>query len=330
MRKLAVFLLLLPLPLVSQVKILMPVVVRDAAGKPVTDLQASDFQVSGPKNASIDRMWLVPPATLSNDDSQMPVLVVYDAANVSNQYPEVTAKRLRALLSAVAQHRAPVTLLINSADGLHSIYDPATSPDVLSAALTLMDDPKATNSDPNVEEQVARLRLLSTLEPIRNFRYDHGLNQMNSLLAVAHLSGQSGRRKAVLWLTGYPAFDSRRPQYELMVEELNAARVSVYPFCGASVHDNGSLSITPLLELGESTGGLIFEANPFKGTVTLTSDWQAVQATLADFGSYYMVAVEVPTPKDTSWVRVKITLNRPGLMLRAAPGFYGLKPLKTK
>ncbi|MFZ0315195.1 MAG: hypothetical protein WAL85_21020 [Candidatus Korobacteraceae bacterium] len=49
MRRLLLLLLLLPLPLISQVKILMPVVVKDAAGKPVTDLKLSDFQVSGPK-----------------------------------------------------------------------------------------------------------------------------------------------------------------------------------------------------------------------------------------------------------------------------------------
>ena len=45
----------------SQVKILMPVVVKDAAGKSSTDLKISDFSVSGPKDVSIDRMWLVPP-----------------------------------------------------------------------------------------------------------------------------------------------------------------------------------------------------------------------------------------------------------------------------
>lgn len=62
-----------PLPLVSQVKILMPVVVKNAAGNPVTDLTLSDFSASGPKYIRIDRMWLVPPQTVSKDNPGMPL-----------------------------------------------------------------------------------------------------------------------------------------------------------------------------------------------------------------------------------------------------------------
>ncbi len=58
-RVLIFVLLILPSTLLCQVKILMPVVVKDAGGTPVTDLKESDFHVSGPKGVSIDKMWLV-------------------------------------------------------------------------------------------------------------------------------------------------------------------------------------------------------------------------------------------------------------------------------
>ncbi len=135
MRRFLIFLLLLPLPLVSQVKILMPVVVKDAGGKPVTDLKQSDFQVSGPKNVTVDRMWLVPPQTVSEQDSRTPVTVLYDAVNVASSNPNLTTSWLRSFLSDVAMRQLPVTFYINTADGLRLIYDPSTAPEILSQAL---------------------------------------------------------------------------------------------------------------------------------------------------------------------------------------------------
>jgi hypothetical protein len=321
MRRLLLLLLLLPLPLVCQVKILMPVVVKDTQGRPVTDLKLSDFQVTGPKNVSIDRMWLVPPQTVSERDTRTPVLVLYDAASAEVSDPAQRTKWLRWFLGMVAQHRLPVTFYINEADGLHLIYDPTTPPEVLSAALALRKKPKATTTDPKVEEEAETLSLLSTCSPVRNFPYPFysAANQMHSLIAVAHLLQQSDTRKAVIWLadpirvpeelTG----DNSRSLYEAGIEELNAAHVSVYP--DVFSHTFGSY---PQLPLAKDTGGLSFNglSNP-------------LPATLSDFGSYYMLAVAVPTPRDLRWIPIKIKVNRHGLKVRAAPGFYGLKPLKT-
>ncbi len=114
------------------------------------------------------------------------------------------------------------------------------------------------------------------------------------------------------------------PMYEAMVEELNAAHVSVYPILH---HLANPVSVgyvwdswKGVQQLAESTGGLAFQTSILSG----------VQPTIEDFGPYYMLAVEVPTPKELDWIPVKITINRPGVTVRAAPGFLGLKPVKTK
>ena len=59
----------------------MPVVVKDATGKPVTDLKASDFQASGPKNIHVDQMWFVPPQTVGSGSKEVSVVMLFDVAN---------------------------------------------------------------------------------------------------------------------------------------------------------------------------------------------------------------------------------------------------------
>jgi len=317
MRQFLIVLLLLPLPLVSQVKILMPVVVKDASGKPVTDLKLSDFQVSGPKNVTIDNMWLVPPQTVSAQDTRTPVTVLYDAADAANSNPDLTAKWIRAFLGEVAQHTAPVKFYIYTADGLRLIYDPATSPQVLTAALALVEKRQGTSSDPQVEEQAKKIELLTTSDRVRTFRFDYLHNQMSSLIALARLFPASDERTAVIWVTTeVPYWDKigEAPMQEMMCEQFNASRISLY----LPVADPAGT----LVRLALSTGGRSLGSNT-------GSLWYILQAALADFGPYYMLAVAVPTPKETDWIPVKIKVNRPGLTVRAAPGFLGLKPEKA-
>ncbi len=169
MRTLLLLLLLLPCSLYSQVKILMPVVAKDASGQAVTDLKASDFQISSPKNTSIETSWLVSPETVGKEDAHTPIVVLYDAANSSGSYPEVTGKRLRDFLRAVAQHRAPVTFLVDSADGIRLIYSPTTSPEVLLMALSSVEQSKGYSTDPKVARagrEVAVPQQIGTSSPL--------------------------------------------------------------------------------------------------------------------------------------------------------------------
>lgn len=368
MRRLIVFLLLLPLPVVSQVKILMPVLVKDAAGKPVTDLKVSDFEVSGPRNIRVQDMSLVEPQTVTKDDPRASVVVVYDAVNIPTSFFEANVRELRDFLREVANRRLPVTLLVNTEAGLRLVYNVRTPPEVLSAALaaTSGSKPKSTDvavpiTDPKVEEQIKNLQLLNTAVHISRSRLDAGVDQMKSLIALAHLLQQLPGRKALVWVaitspvlatqdpaywnspavpgvaiyagapplqsSGAPADKSLLPMYEGMVEELNTAHVSVYPMLYGQGNPVGVGYVWDswkgFQQLAESTGGLLFRLGQ------QTSILAAVDAAAADFGPYYMLAVEVPTPKELDWIPVKIKVKRPGLTVRAAPGFLGLRPVKT-
>lgn len=126
MRRVIVLLLLLPLPLISQVKILMPVVVKDASGEAVTDLKISDFQVSGPKNVRVDKMWLVQPGTTSLEIGRPPVFILYDPISTPT-FQGGPHLSLASILNAVADNKLPVSVYANVGGQLRLIYDVATS-----------------------------------------------------------------------------------------------------------------------------------------------------------------------------------------------------------
>jgi hypothetical protein len=349
MRTLLLFVLLLPTSLFAQVKILMPVVVKDTAGNGVTDLKESDFKVSGPKNVRLDRMWLVPAEPISNGNEGTSVVMLFDLANARGDVPS------QDLLERIAEKRMSVTILVNTTNGLQRIYDPATPPEVLSAALRILKDPSASNASPEIESLVEQLRALTKLDRNDTFRYDAGLNQMNTLVELARRLQLSEGRKALLWSTGAAYFSSSSygplgiippncesgkavdcaaeyPRSEIIAEALNAAHVTLYPAPGPQPGFYASSAIAPFVTLAQLTGGLTFYAvgEGYKDTIKVSSLWDALQKVLADFGSYYMLAVEAPASKETNWIPVKITVNRPGLTVRAAPGFLGLKPAKAK
>ncbi len=352
MRTLLLSVLLLPSLLFAQVKILMPVVVKDAAGKAVTDLKDSDFKV-GNKNIRVASVSLIDPQALSNDDARSSVVMIYDAANMPTTTFDLNVSDLRDFLSEIAHRRLAVTLLVNTESGIRLIYSARTSPEVLSAALSATSDNKSKEkqvappvTDPKVEQQIKNLQLLNTAGLVRRSRRDAEVDQMNSQMAFAHLSQQLRGRKALIWVTlaspvsatEIPSYWSGTtttqvdlpllPMYEATVEELNAAHVSVYPFLftQANPENYGALwnQWIALKQLAESTGGLALRLGQ------QTSLLAAVDTTFSDFGPYYMLVVEVPPAKSLDWIPVKITVDRPGLTVRAAPGYLGLKPLKTK
>lgn len=324
--------LLLPWSLFSEVKVLIPVVAKDASGQPITDLTVADLQVSGPHGIGIDDLQLIPPTT-SKRDLGIQLVILYDAANSRNPYPDLREKWLLAFLDTVAKNRLPATFFINTTDGLQSIYDPATGAEVLSAALILASTSNATTDNQQVQEQVRKLKLLSTTSRTHIFRFDARENQLNSLLAIARLEQGSPTRKALLWFTDVTLFSTGQwskptdppiPTYESVVEQLNASHVSVYPdlfnWRGFSSTDPSYYWYYAQQELAEATGGL---------SLTTDSISKAIEAVTADLGSYYMLTVTVPDPKKLDWVAVKIKVRRPGLTVRAPSGFLGSPQAKA-
>lgn len=356
MRILLTLFLLLGSSVYAQVKILMPVVVKDAAGKAVTDLKQSDFTVSGPKHVRVIDMSLIAPATVARDDARPSIIMLYDAANIVGLGHERNVQEIRDFLSQVANHRLPVTLLVNTEAGLRLIYDSRTPGEVLTAALAATAKSREKPADdrmPNdaqVQQQVNNLELLESAVGMHRGGLDASVDQMKSLIAFAHLVERFTDRKALVWITAESPVDATEdpaflasnanpwskpllPMYEAAIEELNAAHVSVYPllFNGANPVNFGAVwsSWTALQQLAASTGGLAFKPGDqisFKQNTFLA----AAELTMGDFGSYYTLTVEAPVSSKLDWIAVKIKVNHPGLTVRAAPGFLGLKSVKTK
>jgi VWFA-related protein len=352
--------LLLPATLASQVKILMPVVVKDAAGKPVIDLKIPDFHVSGPKNIRVAGIALVSPQGAATEGLMAPVTVIYDAANIATDSFELDVQHLREFLGEVANRRLPVTLLVSTRDGLHLVYSAQSSPDILTAGLAATQPPTARSTavtvptnDPKLDDQVKDLKVLNTAGYVSRSRLDAAMDQLDSLLSLAHLVQSLPGRKTLIWVTiaspvsptqdpaywssttYYPgatfnasmrADKSLLPTYEAMVEQLNAAHVSVYPLYVQGNPEASEVAFhswMALRQLAESTGGLAFRMGRQKSLLS------AVLTVMEDTSSYYMLDVEVPTSKKLDWIPVKVKVTSPGLTVRAAPGFLNL-PTKTK
>jgi VWFA-related protein len=342
MRTLLILVLLLPWSLLAQVKILMPVVVKDAAGQAVPDLKESDFKVSGPKNIALTDIAVVNPQPMKQDDARSSLVMIYDAVNLPTRSFELNVRDIRDFLSQAAKRKFPITLLVNSARGLRLIYNARTAPEVLLAALAATAESKTGAAEaaralaPAVREQIEALQLLNTTVNLPRSRLEAGVDQMNSLLA--RLLRPFPGRKALMWVTvaspvgatEIPAYwgtttthadQSLLPMYEATIEELNAADVSVYPFLfsQANPKDYGYLFDIwmGLKQLAESTGGMALRLGQE------TSLGAAADATMHDFGPYYMLTTEVSAPKELGWIPVKIKLDRPGVTVRERRDFSG-------
>ena len=358
MRSLLLLLLLLPSSLSTDIKILVPVVVKDTAGHAVTDLKVSDFQVSGPKSNKVLDMSLIPAGTSREDKKTQPLFVIYDAANIATNSAQLNIRDVRHFLSEVASRGLAVTFLVNTKAGLQQIYNPQTPPTTLAAALEATAQPPTLtvdgSGDPGFQEQVNSLKLLDSAASVNRPRVDAAVDQMQSLEAFARMVADVPGRKALVWVTtaspvsatqdpaywstttyqpGSTSDGSMRadrpllPAYQAVVEKLNASHVSVYPFFFSQANPQNDqvlwASWVGLKQLAESTGGVAYRLGQ------QTSLSAAVHSTISDFGPYYMLVVEAPAAKQLDWIPLHIKANRPGLTLRASPGFLSV-PGKTK
>src|SRR5215471_13954963 len=114
MRLLFLLILLLPSSLFSQVKALMPVVVKDASGKAVTNLKLTDFQVSGPKTSKVTDVSLVPAEASEPNENTSSVTVLFDASNIPTNRSQLNIREIRGFLGDVASRRLAVTFLVNT------------------------------------------------------------------------------------------------------------------------------------------------------------------------------------------------------------------------
>lgn len=251
----------------NETKVLVPVVVSPAGGHLILDLKAADFSVEGPKDIKLESAQLVPAEAMPDPQHTVPVFILYDAFFFPAPVQTILGDRLLDFLGEVAQHPSPVTLVVNTVNGLKPVYDFGTDPKVLGDALAALNS-GTKPSDAKVKDQVERLKLLKTYLPASGAVEDNTRLQFAGLTAISQILGRSPNRKAVLWMTwNYwlgsgsttttwtrstnaevrslssvagsrsedllnSASDQRYttvpPLYEKAITSLNAARISVY------------------------------------------------------------------------------------------------------
>jgi len=180
--------------------VLVPVVVSQASGKPVLNLNASNFSVEGRKPVELGNAELIPAEAMNDPQHTIPVFVLYDAYFFPAPLQNMIGAELLQFLGDLAQNYSPVTLVVNTPGGLKLVYDFGTDPKVLAEALTALNNGGKV-ADPKVKEQLDRLKVLKTFVPAPGSLENQTVLQFAGLSQMAQVLGHSPNRKAVIWLT---------------------------------------------------------------------------------------------------------------------------------
>jgi VWFA-related protein len=180
-------------------KILVPVV-ADQGGKPVLDLQATNFSVEGAKGIQLSSVQMVPAEAMNDPQHTFPVFILYDAYYFTAPVQAMVGADLLQFLTDLSQHYSPVTLVVNTPMGLKLVYDFGTDPRILGDALAALDT-GAKVSDPKVKDQLEKLKLLKIFVPAPAAVEDLTIVQFGGLEHMAQVLGRSPNRKALVWMT---------------------------------------------------------------------------------------------------------------------------------
>jgi VWFA-related protein len=144
------------------------------------------------------------------------------------------------------------------------------------------------------------------------------------------------RRKVVALISEGFYFDPEKPEYQLALEAARRANLAIYAFdpkfvgsIDGMVHaesvDDAALarkadrdSVAGLQILAANTGG--------RATVRTNFLAEGVRQMIADNRSYYLLRYYSPAPQDGKFHEIRVTTRRPGLEVRARPGYTAAKP----
>jgi VWFA-related protein len=351
----------------NETKMLLPVVVTQADGKPCVDLREADFKVEGKHVLRVESAQLIAPERVSAEDTRTPVFVVYNATDRYDFGTAVTVqasinREVLSMLAEIAKTAEPVTLIVFTPDGLKLIHDFSTPPAVLSVALAAVEQGK-DSSDPKVQEEVVRLRLLKSVTP-GHLDSTSDAAELGALERMAKILQRSPNRKGLVWLgTGFylqlgfgtSAVTQYSANEQHAVDTLNAAHISVYPFQSQdqSHEADNSNTFDPLRPTANNTrdsvdtrpgnsapylippratgqaGDALRQLAYSTGGVKLNNPpkitlTQAVANLRSDFGPYYMLTVSLENAKKTEWIPLKVKVTREGAKVRAQPMYLAI------
>jgi VWFA-related protein len=305
-------------------------------GKPVTDLLASEFQLSidgKPKTVVFSRFTgdrpaeaAARPAEVSNREAHRPTVLLLDLLNnrtlSGTEIVETAVQAVRDLDSA-----EDLYLYLLSARGqlypIHAV--PRGEMDVERST-----EPWTRNIAPMLQsafKTVLALRPGSENDVVERLSLTAG-----AMMEIVHALKPISGRKSLVWVShGTPLCGSSRPdddsvqltfRLRQICEELEQAQVAVYPVmqstrgAAAAVGTNSELDLE---EIAALTGGRKYGSGYVR---------EAVQQAIADSRSNYRIAYYAAEMKaDSKYHKLRLVSTRKDVRLQAKIGFYAVPPL---
>jgi VWFA-related protein len=308
----------------------LDVLVIDKAGKPVPQLEPTDFTLLDDNQPRKILGFRRTDGTIGNKfDPPVEVIIVLDSVNMAYQAVTQLRLQLQKFLRLNGGHLAqPVSVFVYGSEGLQ--VQPAPSKDG-NALAAMLDTSKGT----------MRSRATSA--------GDYGLaeqfsSSVQTVKGVAENEARKPGRKLLIWLgNGWPLLDGRQftksnegeqRHFMNIVElskKLREARITVYgiymlnsaadqllyeaylkPVKEFHKADAGNLSMQVL---ARQTGGLVLPpSNDIAGQI---------DSCIADIGTYYTLTFAAPPAAQANeYHDLKVEVGQPGLTVRTTSGFY--------
>jgi VWFA-related protein len=319
-----------PIPVAAPTRISLDVLVTDKAGKPVPQMEPTDFTLLDDNQPRKILAFRRADGTIGNKlDPPVEVIIILDSVNMAYQAVAQLRLQLQRFLRLNGGHLAqPVSVFVYGSEGLQ--VQPAPSKDG-NALAGMLDTSKGT------------MRSRATAAG------DYGLaeqftSSIQTLKGIAENEARKPGRKLLIWLgNGWPLLDgphftksNEGEQRHFMnivdvSKKLREARITVYgiymlnsaadqllyeaylkPVKEFHKADAGNLSMQVL---ARQTGGRVLDpSNDIAGQI---------DSCIADVGAYYTLTFAAPPAAQVNeYHDLKVEVAPPGLTVRTNTGYY--------
>jgi VWFA-related protein len=317
-------------PAVAPSRINLDVLVTGSAGKPVADLEPSDFTLLDNNQPRKIVSFRRTDGTIgSRTDPPVEVIIVLDAVNLP--YQAITLQRLdvERFLRQNGGHLAqPVSIFLFSSEGLHVQPAPSKDGNALAAAL---------------DQSTGTMRSRGTSADVYGLA-EQFQTSLQTITGIADNEARKPGRKVLIWIgPGWPLLadrrfiqtnESRQSYFHSIVslsKKLREARItvySIYAIVGVTSRGLYEAYLKPVQEPRKTeTGNLALQvlANQTGGRVIDSSNDLPGQiaSCIADIGPYYTLTfVPPPTQRADEYHDLKVQVAQPGLTVRTSTGYY--------
>lgn len=313
------------------------VAVTDRRGRPVTDLQASDFEV--------------------HEDGALMRIEAFDAIHVAARSSATPIVRADGSGAAVASNETPadgrlIVLVLDDVGAQSSMARTARIKRLGTALIERLGPADqvavlATSGRPRHQAEFTadRKRLLATLDglgPLEAMGADEeqavGLRSFYLLDILTSLAKSLGdlphRRKAIALLsegvsTPIGGYDTRgyasemATRFQQMVGAAHRANVAIYTFDVGDV-DSGPGQIRAPSSTRQDSLRSFADATGGRSVIQNAGHRPALDRMVAETGSYYLLAYASPAPPDGRFRRISVRVKRQGVEVRARPGYHAV------